>query len=136
MIQNLVSRITSRNIKCLYNREQNMYAINVIQNLVSGVTSRHIKCQYMRESNTHKIFISMWGNQIIKYSCNQCDSKFSQQSNLKTHEISVHERVKYSCYQCDSKFSQQRLPLMDESFCFDSSFGFLWFLVHSLTLLQ
>ena len=54
VIQNLVSRITSRNIKCLYNGVQNMYANNVIQNLVSGVTSRHIKCQYMRESNTHK----------------------------------------------------------------------------------
>ena len=46
-------------------------------------------------------------HEVVKYSCNQCEAKFSKQGNLKTHKMSVHEGVKYSCNQCDSKFSQQ-----------------------------
>jgi len=43
----------------------------------------------------------------VKYPCNQCDLKFTQHDNLKTHEMSVHRNVKYPCNQRDSKFSQQ-----------------------------
>ena len=43
----------------------------------------------------------------VKYSCNQCDSKFSRQDNLKIHKMSVHEGVKYSCNQCDYKGSHK-----------------------------
>ena len=43
----------------------------------------------------------------VKYSCNQCNYKASQQGHLKTHKMSVHEGVKYSCNLCDYKASQQ-----------------------------
>ena len=43
----------------------------------------------------------------VKYSCNQCDSNFSKQSNLNRHKMSVHEGFKYYCIQCDYIFSWQ-----------------------------
>ena len=37
----------------------------------------------------------------VKYPCNQCDQKFTQQSSLQTHIQSKHEGIKYPCNQCD-----------------------------------
>ena len=31
----------------------------------------------------------------VKYACNQCDSQFTQQGQLKQHKLSVHEGVRY-----------------------------------------
>ena len=39
----------------------------------------------------------------VKYACNQCESKFTENSSLKTHKMSVHENVKYPCNQCEFK---------------------------------
>ena len=36
----------------------------------------------------------------MTYSCNQCQYKATQQSNLKIHQQSKHEGVKYSCNLC------------------------------------
>ena len=39
----------------------------------------------------------------VKFSCNQCESKFTHNGQLKIHILSVHENVKYPCDQCDYK---------------------------------
>ena len=49
----------------------------------------------------------MSAHEGIKYSCNQCDSKFTEQGSLKKHKVSLHEGIKYSCNQCDLKFTEQ-----------------------------
>ena len=43
----------------------------------------------------------------VNYSCNQCDSKFTQQGALKQHKMTVHEGVIYPSNQCDSIYTQQ-----------------------------
>ena len=43
----------------------------------------------------------------VKYQCDQCAYKASQQGHLKTHKMSVHEGVKYNSNQCDSKLTSQ-----------------------------
>ena len=41
----------------------------------------------------------------VKFSCNQCNSKFSSKGGVKLHKMSIHDRVRYSCDQCDSIFT-------------------------------
>ena len=42
-----------------------------------------------------------------KYACNQCDYQASHQASLIYHNQSNHEGVKYACNQCDHQFSSQ-----------------------------
>ena len=74
MIQNLLSKGASRNIKCQYILESNTHAINVTQNLLSKGASRNIKCQYMLESNNQAINVT---------------KKLSHQDHLKGHTYKV-----------------------------------------------
>ena len=46
-------------------------------------------------------------HQGVKYACDQCDSQFTQQSDLTRHIQSKHEGVKYACDQCDYQATQQ-----------------------------
>ena len=39
----------------------------------------------------------------IKYRCNQCEHKATEQKHLKTHIESVHEEIKHPCNQCEFK---------------------------------
>ena len=43
----------------------------------------------------------------IKYECDQCDYQAAQQTNLKTHTMSVHEGSKYQCDLCEFKATQK-----------------------------
>ena len=43
----------------------------------------------------------------VKYDCNQCDYKATQQTNLSQHQKEIHEGVKYNCTQCDYKATHQ-----------------------------
>ena len=43
----------------------------------------------------------------MKIYCNQCDSKFSKQSNLTTHIKLLHEGIRYECIQCDYVFTNR-----------------------------
>ena len=59
----------------------------------------------MRESNQCDSKFS-WQTDLrkyeeVKYPCNQCNLKFSQPGHLKAHQMSVHKGIKYSCNQCD-----------------------------------
>ena len=51
--------------------------------------------------------MSDYEKQGIKFPCNQCESKFTQNSSLKIHKMSVHDNIKYLCNLCDSKFTQK-----------------------------
>ena len=37
----------------------------------------------------------------VKYGCNQCDYRASQQGGITAHMKSIHEGVKYDCNQCE-----------------------------------
>ena len=43
----------------------------------------------------------------VKFACNQCDLQFTQQSSLTTHIKSKHEGVKYACNQCDQQYTKK-----------------------------
>ena len=43
----------------------------------------------------------------IKYPCNQCDYKATQQSHLQQHIKSKHEGIKYPCILCDYQATQK-----------------------------
>ena len=40
------------------------------------------------------------------YPCKQCEYKGIEKSNLKLHNMSVHENIKYPCNQCEYKARQ------------------------------
>ena len=46
-------------------------------------------------------------NHGVKYACNKCDYKATQQGNLTVHIQSKHDGVKYACNQCDYQASRQ-----------------------------
>ena len=41
----------------------------------------------------------------MRYPCNQCEYKATQQGHLNTHIQSKHDGVKYPCNQCEYQFS-------------------------------
>ena len=43
----------------------------------------------------------------VKYTCNQCDQQFTQNTSLTKHIKSIHEDVKYPCNQCDYQATQR-----------------------------
>ena len=55
--------------------------INVTLSFLDKIFLSFIKCRYIRVG--------------VKYACNQCDSQFTQQGQLKQHKLSVHEGVRY-----------------------------------------
>ena len=65
-------------------RMSSILVINVNTKLQQKTISRH-------EMSVHE---------NVKYSCNQCKSKFTQNGELIIHKMSVHENVKYPCDQC------------------------------------
>ena len=102
VIQNFLTKVTSRNIKCQYIKVSNIHAINVTQNLLNQVTSRNLNCQYMKVSNIFAInviqnLLDHLPSRHIK--CTQCDSKFTNLCNLKKHKMSLQEKVLGQCNQ-------------------------------------
>merc|ERR1711994_510873 len=43
----------------------------------------------------------------VKYACNQCDKKFTQQITLTRHIHSIHEGIKYPCDQCGKQYTEE-----------------------------
>ena len=42
----------------------------------------------------------------VRYDCNQCDYRATQQSNLNSHMKSIHEGIRYECNQCNNRATQ------------------------------
>ena len=55
---------------------------------------------------TLKLSIKRYIKLKQKLSCNECDFKSTQKSNLKLHKRSKHEGVTYPCDECDYKATQ------------------------------
>ena len=43
----------------------------------------------------------------VKYSCDQCDGKFSERAGLRRHNMSKHLGVKFKCDECEFKSARQ-----------------------------
>ena len=46
-------------------------------------------------------------HEVLRYECDECDHKATTPSNLVTHKQSIDEGVRYECHECDYKANQQ-----------------------------
>jgi predicted RNA-binding Zn-ribbon protein involved in translation (DUF1610 family) len=73
---------------------------------------RSIQSEYKNAMNKYECGYSATQNgkskhESVRYQCDQCDYKASQQSNLTTHKKAMHEGVRYTCDQCGFTATQQ-----------------------------